>query len=241
MRILRKGFRRAMDAAFELDKNNTWNDIDEMKVDVDLLCEQYSYEELSALYKQLLPDMDQPLFIDILPNIRNSAELIRKPTKKIPITKPKPKSKKSTTKPWTKEELSSLSKGIRKYPAGASNRWGAIATFVNSSISTSSRTKEECIAQYNTITNAPNKSAAATQQKTTSSNDTNNEDPSTIWTEEQDQQLQLGLSNNPPSMDKNERWTNIAKGVPGKTKKQCVERFKVIRSAMKAKQDGKTS
>lgn len=234
MRKTRQGFRRAMEVAFELETNKTWDDTYDMKADVDLLCEQYSYEELSALYKKLVPDEDQPIFVDILPIIRESAETNRsKKLVKVPITKNKAKPKQSTTKPWSKEELSSLSKGIKKYPVGASNRWGAIAKFVNSSISTSSRTKEECIAQYNRSTNAPNKPAKKSQMQ-----NADNADPSTIWTEEQDKQLQLGLSKNPPTMDKNERWTNIAKGVTGKTKKQCVERFKIIRSAMKAKQDG---
>jgi DnaJ family protein C protein 2 len=36
-------------------------------------------------------------------------------------------------------------------------------------------------------------------------------------------------------MDKNERWKAIAKGVPGKTKKDCVERFKAIREAVRQK------
>jgi DnaJ homolog subfamily C member 2 len=37
-------------------------------------------------------------------------------------------------------------------------------------------------------------------------------------------------------MDKNERWTKIAKGVMGKTKKECVQRFKEIRNAIKEAQ-----
>ena len=232
MRKLRQGFRRATNAAFEIDTNKTWDGIDDMQYDVDLLCEQYSYDELSALYKQLLPDMDQPLFIDVLPDIRKSAELIRNPIKKIPIIKPKPKL--PTTKPWTKEEITFLSKAVRKYPAGGKNRWGAIATYFNNSNSTFDRTKEECIAQFK----QPKSTTTTTEQKVAPSNDTNSEDPSTIWSEEQVKQLQIGLSNNPPSMNKNERWTNIAKGVTGKNKKHCVERFKMIRSAMKAKQDG---
>ena len=36
-------------------------------------------------------------------------------------------------------------------------------------------------------------------------------------------------------MDKNERWAAIAKGVNGKSKKECVQRFKAIRAALKNK------
>lgn len=55
------------------------------------------------------------------------------------------------------------------------------------------------------------------------------------WSEAQDSQLQEGLAKYPSTMDKNERWDSIAKGVEGKTKKECVERFKAIREALKTK------
>mmetsp|Transcript_40133 Transcript_40133/g.46968 ORF Transcript_40133/g.46968 Transcript_40133/m.46968 type:complete len:98 (-) Transcript_40133:68-361(-) len=55
------------------------------------------------------------------------------------------------------------------------------------------------------------------------------------WTEEQDKMLQDGLAKFPSKMDKNERWSSIAKGVKGKGKKECVSRFKAIRDALKKK------
>jgi len=58
---------------------------------------------------------------------------------------------------------------------------------------------------------------------------------SETWSEEQDKQLQDGLAKYPATMDKNERWASIAKMVNGKTKKQCVGRFKAIRDAIKNK------
>jgi DnaJ homolog subfamily C member 2 len=58
---------------------------------------------------------------------------------------------------------------------------------------------------------------------------------SSVWSSEQDQELQDGLAKYPASMDKNERWTLIAQGVSGKTKKQCVQRFKEIREALMQK------
>ena len=55
------------------------------------------------------------------------------------------------------------------------------------------------------------------------------------WTDEENLALQKLLAKYPASMDKNARWTAIAKGLPGRTKKDCVQRFKAIRLALKAK------
>ena len=56
------------------------------------------------------------------------------------------------------------------------------------------------------------------------------------WTDAQDKQLEEGLAQYPSSMDKNERWTAIAAGVGGRSKKDCVARFKEIRLALLQKQ-----
>jgi DnaJ homolog subfamily C member 2 len=194
--------------------------------------------------------------------------------------------------PWTKEELSTLAKGVKKYPPGGSSRWDQITLYMSNICKKSCpRTKEECIAKYNEVarnnsssssnvssgtapaeskTNgnkssptmpsssslpsakeaaaavsngnksaaaplpSPARAAAAAAATTTappSVADSNND----CWTAEQDEQLQAALSKFPVSMDKNERWTAIAAAVTDKTKKQCVQRFKVIREALQKK------
>ncbi|CAE7799713.1 DNAJC2 [Symbiodinium sp. CCMP2592] len=52
------------------------------------------------------------------------------------------------------------------------------------------------------------------------------------WTAEQQQALEKALQRHPASLDKNERWKLIAAEVPGKTKAQCVERFKFLREQL---------
>ena len=142
--------------------------------------------------------------------------------------------------PFTKEELSALAKGVKKFPPGGANRWDQIANYINNSCRPDQpRTKEECIETFNKIASRPAPSSAAVvtpppstpegSQKQPGSEDTSG------WTEEQDKQLQEGLAKFPATMDKNERWTSIANGVPGKTKKDCVQRFKAIRDAIKNK------
>lgn len=55
------------------------------------------------------------------------------------------------------------------------------------------------------------------------------------WSQEQQLALEKGLKKYPASMDKAERWTKIAEEVPGKTKKDCMARFKHLREEILAK------
>lgn len=61
------------------------------------------------------------------------------------------------------------------------------------------------------------------------------EDPAMEWSAEQQTALEGALQRHPATLDKNERWRLIAKDVRGKTKSQCVERFKYLRELIKKK------
>lgn len=52
------------------------------------------------------------------------------------------------------------------------------------------------------------------------------------WSAEQQRALEAALQKHPASVDKNERWRLIAEDVPGKTKAQCVDRFKFLRDQL---------
>jgi DnaJ homolog subfamily C member 2 len=142
--------------------------------------------------------------------------------------------------PFTKDELTALAKGVKKFPPGGANRWDQIATYINNLCqSENPRTKEECIETFNQLnkaakparnggTNGGAPSLAVQPVESTS-------EPTDGWTPEQDQQLQTALAKYPATMDKNERWTTIAQEVTGKSKKDWVQRFKTIREAIKAK------
>ena len=152
--------------------------------------------------------------------------------------------------PWSKEELGALAKAVKKYPPGGSNRWDAIALYVNNLCrQPDPRTKEDCIEKYNQIASsaAPpssNTAPAASSSGTSSSSaaaaggggESKNANATTEeggWSEEQDSLLQEMLRKYPAEMEKNEQWKQIAKGVPGRTKKECVQRFKAIREALR--------
>jgi hypothetical protein len=55
--------------------------------------------------------------------------------------------------------------------------------------------------------------------------------PADGWTEDQQVAFEKALTKFGAKMEKNERWKKIGEAVPRKTKKECVDRFKVLRAA----------
>ena len=150
--------------------------------------------------------------------------------------------------PWGKDELGALAKAVKKYPPGGSNRWDAIALYVNNLCKLPEpRTKDECIEKYNSIASAatatvamppPSSSSSAVAADGGAGGDAVESSAAAAeegapWTEEQDRLLQEMLRKYPADMEKNERWKMIAGGVSGRTKKECVQRFKAIRDAVR--------
>ena len=62
-----------------------------------------------------------------------------------------------------------------------------------------------------------------------------------FWSEDQQKSLENALKKYPNSIPANERWAKIAQDVPGKTKKQCVDRFKHIAQLIKNKNSATSS
>ncbi|CAM9238591.1 unnamed protein product [Choristocarpus tenellus] len=161
-------------------------------------------------------------------------------------------------RPWEEAEMSSLAKAIVKFPAGSQNRWEHIASFIAQATKAKNpRTKEECISRYQEVHAAPAGSATkavapppslaaqaaaglATQArnketKITPARRERTEPREDVWSQDQQKQLEAALARFPMGMDKNERWASISAAVPGKTKKQCVERFKLVKTQLLAK------
>lgn len=55
-----------------------------------------------------------------------------------------------------------------------------------------------------------------------------------VWSSEDQKLFEEALRTFPASLDKAERWTKVSAAVPGKTKKQCVARFKFLREQVLA-------
>lgn len=254
LRVARQSFRKLVLSTG--GESNVWKNMEDMNDDVELLCSKLGAVELDALTSQVTSssnsngDASFAVVFDKAMSLKDDQESKRQEgiSKRDAMRKEAAKKESAAkaaraTKPWTKEELSALAKAVKKYPAGGANRWDAISLFVNNLCKpVDPRTKDECIEKYNQVANAsksgvgnttsnsistPNSEAKKADQTSTASSNT--------WTDEQDQQLQEGLAKYPSTMDKNERWSNIAKGVKNKSKKECVQRFKAIRVALKNK------
>ena len=165
--------------------------------------------------------------------------------------------RRSQQKAFSDADVAMLSKAIKRFPAGTGNRWETIAHFMNQQLAPEVPfTKEDCLAANQRVklgaTRAVGKGSAAAaaaappptgakanaegaSKGAASSAAPSAASSASAWTQEQQKQLEEGLKTYPSSMDKNERWKAIAANVAGKTKKECVARYKELRAGLKAK------
>ena len=143
---------------------------------------------------------------------------------------------------WTKEEMFLLQKGVKKYPAGTKKRWDKIKEIVKT------KNEEEIVQMAHYLVVNPNIKIEGNinlkellQKEKKEKNENNEEKSKKIekqekseinWTGEEQKLLEEALKKYPSSLPTNERWTNISKHV-GKTKKQCVERYKYLANLIK--------
>ena len=149
---------------------------------------------------------------------------------------------------WTKDEMFLLQKGVKKYPAGTKKRWEKIKEIVKT------KEEEDIIQMTHYLLLNPNiniegdinlKQLLKDEKKKQKNNEDKKEkkekkeedktNSANNWTADEQKLLEEALKKFPSSLPANERWSNIAKHV-GKTKKQCVERYKYLASLIKKKQ-----
>ena len=144
---------------------------------------------------------------------------------------------------WTKEEMFLLQKGVKKYPAGTKKRWDKIKEIVKT------KNEEEIVQMAHYLVINPNIKIEGNinlkellQKEKKEKNENNEEKQKKVektetsteinWTNDEQKLLEEALKKFPSSLPTNERWTNISKHV-GKTKKQCVERYKYLANLIK--------
>ncbi|KAK3526375.1 hypothetical protein QTP70_025412 [Hemibagrus guttatus] len=158
-------------------------------------------------------------------------------------------------KGWNEEDLQLLIKAVNLFPAGTNARWEVIANYMNlHSGSGIKRTAKDVINKAKTLQKLDphqkeevNKkafekfkkehsavpptvdNAVPSERFEGSSSDTN----PAPWTTEEQKLLEQALKTYPVSTP--ERWDKIAATVPGRTKKDCMKRYKELVEMIKAK------
>jgi len=167
---------------------------------------------------------------------------------------------------WCAEELGLLAKGLQKFPGGQGGRWALIQKFISSG--GYERTEREVIDKTKELSEGkslramgstlvagkvsedaaavkpsaahPKATAKAAVTETLANAGTGAavSTSTSDWTAEQQRAFEAALQRHPATLDKNERWRLIAEDVPGKTKAQCVERFKYLREQVAKQKSG---
>lgn len=149
---------------------------------------------------------------------------------------------------WTAEELQLLTRGMQKYPVGTNRRWEVIQHLIGTSKTVSDIIEmSKIVASKKVIEPAPlitSKKKAEpvaapdvdyerlAKGKDSSSNGSVAEEE---WTGIQQKQLEDAMRKYPAALPAAERWAAIALVVDGKSKQQCVARFKYIRELISKK------
>jgi hypothetical protein len=133
---------------------------------------------------------------------------------------------------------------MQKYPVGTNRRWEIIQGLIGNSktvsqvIDMSKKVASRKVIEPTLLITSKKKVEAVAAPDVDYERQAAKPAPqvdSDVWTPEQQKQLEDAMRKHPSSLPPAERWTNIAAEVPGKTKQQCVARFKYIRELIAKK------
>uniref|UniRef100_A0A8D2DLA6 DnaJ homolog subfamily C member 2 n=1 Tax=Sciurus vulgaris TaxID=55149 RepID=A0A8D2DLA6_SCIVU len=158
----------------------------------------------------------------------------------------------SSSKNWSEDDLQLLIKAVNLFPAGTNSRWEVIANYMNiHSSSGMKRTAKDVIGKAKSLQKLDphqkddiNKKAfdkfkkehGVVPQADNATPSERFEGPCTDftpWTTEEQKLLEQALKTYPVNTP--ERWEKIAEAVPGRTKKDCMKRYKELVEMVKAK------
>eukprot|EP00667_Euglena_gracilis_P006558 EG_transcript_6619 len=157
-----------------------------------------------------------------------------KRTKVEPEKKQQPEATDGKKDVWTEQELVDLAKGIAKFPGGSFNRWENIAAYIGT------KTPDQVLRRTKLMTHQLHEGQPPTKPEAIKQGDAKPlksaeeaaavvEDP---WTKAQQKQLEDALKTLKEYKEK-DKWDKVAALVEGKTKKQCVERYKYLATLFK--------
>ncbi|KAM6152099.1 dnaJ homolog subfamily C member 2 isoform 2-T2 [Erethizon dorsatum] len=158
----------------------------------------------------------------------------------------------SSSKNWSEDDLQLLIKAVNLFPAGTNSRWEVIANYMNiHSSSGVKRTAKDVIGKAKSLQKLDphqkddinrkafdkfRKEHGVVPQADNATPSERFEGPCTDftpWTTEEQKLLEQALKTYPVNTP--ERWEKIAEAVPGRTKKDCMKRYKELVEMVKAK------
>lgn len=233
------------------------NDIDVSKCTY--ICERLTIERVGDLF-QNFDDVERTK-----KDISTFIEQFEQEMKKIEQEMKRKQETSDTSKTvWTPEELSLLTKATIRYPVGTVNRWELIEQYLGHTKTqkeiidkikqikqtelkekVKTRELEDSFEKFqksrkNVNVESPhtvrydfdsNKDNKDNQEKEVK-NDNETSDPSK-WTNEEHKMLEMALKKYPSTTP--ERWDRIASEVKGRTKAECIARFKYLVNLLKSK------
>ncbi|GMH64203.1 hypothetical protein TrST_g678 [Triparma strigata] len=252
-KLLRKQknlFRKLAMKAFETGGENNWSSLIEANDEVEFLVEKLDLMTLPALSSALGGSEDN-LDVSGIAVVRSAYQSTKSGAENAYLQEQSLKLKRAeeaklkeeadkaarAPKPWSPAELNALHKACKKYPVGGGGKWDIIANYINQTLALPvPRSKDECLKEWNVICKKNAEIAAAKY-------DDNKEEETKVieedkkdnegWSPDEIKDLQAALKKFNSKMEKNERWSKISRFVATKNKKECVEKYKEIRSSLK--------
>jgi DnaJ family protein C protein 2 len=147
---------------------------------------------------------------------------------------------------WSYDDLQLLIKAVNLFPAGTSNRWDTVSDWFNTHGGSKPRSSKECLSKAKTLNEKDLKADAnkmaynkfQEEHLSTTAQPKGGEisvkyDGPRPWTNEEQKTLEQALRTFPNSTP--ERWDKIADALSGRTKKECMLRYKELVQRIKAK------
>ncbi|XP_003746779.1 dnaJ homolog subfamily C member 2 [Galendromus occidentalis] len=155
------------------------------------------------------------------------------------------------SKEWSPDEVQLLIKAVNLFPAGTTDRWEVVATYIGQhSESGINRSAKDVLGKAKNIQKGgfgakqdggsctANLKPAQTGEETIAGIDQEKlssfSEVSRAWTNEEQKLLEQALKTYPVALG-TERWDKIASVFPNRTKKECIKRYKEIVETVKAK------
>ncbi|XP_068714425.1 dnaJ homolog subfamily C member 2-like [Montipora capricornis] len=159
---------------------------------------------------------------------------------------------------WTEDQTQLLIKAVNLFPAGTASRWKVISDYVNMHAKTGTLRDSKLVIKkvknlkkldpgkkeevnrnaFARFDKDHSQSKGAQSDPTVRYNGTDSSRSSQVttekpWTSEEQRLLERALRSYPASTP--ERWDRIAESLPGRTKKECMKRYKDLVEMVKAK------